>query len=367
MLNGADTVSADVTARISGGPKLKTDNVENCGPPLLRILDIRFAVYIVPPLNSRTCFASTTTSYSKSSSTPTRKREMSYCSDFIPLATVNKTFFSRLDPDIVPSVEPLLHLIPEHVLQKRLIENQWSYTSCDDLPQKDLTPLYLYARYIREIQSRGLSLTYSLRLRDRQDSFLKYACIVIIVELPYYAVDLEAVAFALLAAPSRLRTLVYIDDSANTEFQESLHLFHSLQHLTVSPLQPTATEVITSLPSLESLSVVVYDSLETLPYNITSFEIMLRRSLLFGVFNNHGFDAAISLLHALPIPCHFITSLAQEFDITNHPNFSAVDLRRLSVSADIHVTYNGDTLPIPLLRFIQSTQTGTDIQGCHTT
>ncbi|KAG1853959.1 hypothetical protein F4604DRAFT_1686153 [Suillus subluteus] len=166
---------------------------------------------------------------------------MSYFSDFIPLATVNKTFFSRLDPAIVPSVEPLLHLIPEHVLQKRLIENQWSYASCDDLPQKDLTPLYLF-----------------------------------------------------------------------------------------SPLQPTAMEVITSLPSLESLSVVVYGSFDTLPYNITSFEIMLRRSLLFGVFNNNGFDAAISLLHALPIPCHFITSLAQEFDITNHPNFSAVDVRRLS-------------------------------------
>ncbi|KAG2029644.1 hypothetical protein BDR03DRAFT_987634 [Suillus americanus] len=97
-----------------------------------------------------------------------------------------------------------------------------------------------------------------------------------IVELPYYAVDLEVVAFALLAAPYHL-----LDDSANTEFQESLHLFHSLQHLTVSPLQPTAMEVITSLPSLESLSVMFQ-----LQWKLEIVEYLKTLDMVFRSANN---------------------------------------------------------------------------------
>ncbi|KAG2136429.1 hypothetical protein DEU56DRAFT_947113 [Suillus clintonianus] len=329
-------------------------------------------------------------------------------SDLVALATVNKAFFDASIPTWwrkLPSAEPLLHLIPDHILHRQFNENHWSYSLYTELAPQHLTRLYLYARHIREIDASGISLSFGaaqafkyvlrvhsesnstnpllpclnrLRLRARHDTLLEHIPALLhdglrLVELPHYATGLDSAISALLTAPSALRTLVYVDLPKNTEsFEKSLHLLRSLRHLTVSLLGPTGMKAIASLPSLESLSLVVEDSLRTLPYTITSIhpivslEIVLQTSFILGGIDNNPFESAMCLLRALPIPCcqltivlpvhlggaalaAFIASLTQDFGVSNNSTFSAMDLRRLSVDAGIHGSYNSAPLPINFL------------------
>ncbi|KAG0692153.1 hypothetical protein DFH29DRAFT_1009250 [Suillus ampliporus] len=133
-------------------------------------------------------------------------------------------------------------------------------------------------------------------------------------------------------------------------------------------LGSTGMQAIASLPSLESLSIVVDDSLCTLPYIITpvhpiaSLQIVLQRSFVFGESHNNGLGSALSLLHAFSIPFHqltitlpvhfggvaltdFIASLAQDFNISNHSKFSVMALRHLAVHTGIDRTDNSTLLP----------------------
>ncbi|KAG0691650.1 hypothetical protein DFH29DRAFT_1010517 [Suillus ampliporus] len=262
--------------------------------------------------------------------------------DFLSLLEVNRAFSDIAIMVLwkeLPSVDALLHLMPEDVLERSFEDGIWRYICHRNPLPAELARFDLYAPLIRAIQPDVCALSHRAvqgfeailrshtsrsgtpllpRLHHLQLAYSSDALLGFIpsllhdglrnLSLPANGFNSGYILNCLIRTPPPLHSLVYISSEGVSHLANHLHLFPSLRHLTV-PLQlPAQMEAITTHP-LDSLTVIVSNPVN-LPQNsitfhhpLRSFSIVFRQTFLVGGGENPSFEDAINMLHACAVRC----------------------------------------------------------------
>ncbi|KAG1766595.1 hypothetical protein EDD22DRAFT_950521 [Suillus occidentalis] len=194
------------------------------------------------------------------------------------------------------SLEPLLHLVPDHVIQRRSVDGGWRYTILDVPSTSDLHRFYLYSPLIWAIKLRGPSIAYDivdgftnilhhhrhtlsplfpclthLEFSCTHDPLLAFLPNIIhsrlrMLTLPYDNPLLNRVMPCLLRVLPPIQALAYVSTSLDAQdFVKNIHLFPFLHDLTISPtLDASDLQTVMSHPCLQTLTLVISSTLPAL-------------------------------------------------------------------------------------------------------
>ncbi|KAG2038737.1 hypothetical protein BDR03DRAFT_1009488, partial [Suillus americanus] len=242
----------------------------------------------------------------------------------------------------LPSAEPLLHLLPEDVIERHLErDGKWSYSYIGTPLPSDLEQFYTRAPRIRAIISHEHSLRYDavdafknildyhssisnapfllhlahLQLSNNSDPLLEFIPSLIhmgleTLVLPYRSSLSSSIISRVLQILPPLRNIVYVEFGEEAhDFVHHIHLMPSLRSLTIPLLEPAVMQAVFSHPHLLDLTVVVYMEVHVLDADMSfhhafrSFSIIFTRSFLFGGVDEETLNTAITILRALRVPC----------------------------------------------------------------
>ncbi|KAG1855077.1 hypothetical protein C8R48DRAFT_776477 [Suillus tomentosus] len=315
----------------------------------------------------------------------------------LPLLVVN-SFMSDVALTVLwqelPSPAPLLHLMPEQVVERHLHPNgNWRYTFSWLPSPCQLDRVDLYAPRIRTIVARPgcLSveavdilisiflchasrsdapllphLTY-LRLADSSSPLLKILPYIInsgfqTLILPDLYGHSQPVLSRVLSTLPSLRNLAWLElGQPIRHLVRNIHLFPTLRSLKVPLIEDM--QPIFMHPSLLHLMVVIYGQVYLPPntpnfhHPLLSFGIAFRGSFMNGLQDNEAFTTALIVLRGFQVPCEqlnislfyqlsgvalgeFLNSLAALPNPSAVSLFSASDLTHFSVTVHTFVPCN---------------------------
>ncbi|KAG1785182.1 uncharacterized protein HD556DRAFT_1450934 [Suillus plorans] len=333
------------------------------------------------------------------------------CQHLLPLLAVNRAMCDVALTVLwreLPTALPLLHLMPEDVIERHLaVDSVWRYILHGPPSPSQLDRFHVYAPRVRAIISRERALTYDtieafaailrchtsmtdapflpnltcLRLAHGSDPVLEFVPSMInrgleTLAIPQAVVELEPILTRILEVLPPIRNLICIEITNLTrlrDFTRRIHLLPTLRALTVTLLDPEGMEAIFSHPFLRNLTVIVDRQLylpqhtPTFHHPLHSFSIKFRKSWLGGGMGADDLDAALTLLRRVRPPCEqlsitlglhvdgpalgkFISSLLPEPSRVALTEFSIFDLSHFTV--DVEAITNCHSAPFEL-KFLQ--------------
>ncbi|KAG1856494.1 hypothetical protein C8R48DRAFT_775904 [Suillus tomentosus] len=243
----------------------------------------------------------------------------------------------------LPSVLPLLHIMPEDIIERHLtVDSVWCYILHGPPSPSQLDRFHVYASRIHTIISQERALTYDtikaftailschtfvtnapflphltcLRLFHGSNSILSFVPSMIhrgleTLAIPQVVVELEPILTHILEVLPPFRNLVCIEITnlpCVRDFACRIHLLPTLCTLTVTLLDSEGMQAIFSHSFLRNLTVIVDRQLylpqhtPTFYHLLHSFSITFRNSWL-GSIGADTLDAALTLLQRFRPPC----------------------------------------------------------------
>ncbi|KAG1840036.1 hypothetical protein F4604DRAFT_1940311 [Suillus subluteus] len=261
------------------------------------------------------------------------------------------------------SVEPLIYLLPKHLIQELRHSNGALELRFHKTPkQSDLARFHLYAQRVKaicadrkalssqykhvfqtlltmhsQVRSAGSLLPhlYCVELRDKKDCLIQCLDKLLLPGLQTLILPPHMLRFPdVQNLLPHLQTLVYISDSFHTAIiLNSLSSCSSMHHLTLSYIQPTMMTSLASLHQLTSLTLVIIPGSSIMKETGSIPDHHIRTEVLNihvesdprpsndtdSISTNTGFPALISLLSN-----HYIT--CQGLSITIHQEYCSADV-----------------------------------------
>ncbi|KAG1758050.1 hypothetical protein EDB19DRAFT_1901553 [Suillus lakei] len=238
------------------------------------------------------------------------------------------------------SLEPLLHLMPEDVVERHSVDGQWRYTIHRAPSALQLEWFYIYAPLIRAIKSFGPSINYDiidgftnilhchtlaslsplllhlnrLELTYSRDPLLQFIPHIIhggvrSLILPHRGILVGSVVSHLLQTTPPLQSLVYMSlDESTNDFARNIHLFPSLHDLTIPLLEASDMQIVVSHPSLQNLTLYIFyvlPLLQTITFShpLCLLSFVFRGSFAADELARDSWDIVMTTLCQFPAPC----------------------------------------------------------------